>query len=268
MDFVASDVVNSSKSLKITTSIMSMTTLRFSTLQRKLNEVKKKLKGRMKVKKNQDMLEKEENPSEFIWIGGFKQRLPKTPEPMSKRKLSFSDDDEDAESTDDENILSPATIELQMAWYKNFHLRFFEDEVTIRSPAKKFRGANTNIEIHPRKQRLSPRKPMDFSAQIKTFRAFSEPNGPDFKIYDDYYYPEFPPTPKPDLVRRNAAAEYRNLVPGNTPAPPLPPRNSLAPKPPVLYRTYKQPKINLNSNHKVLKKSYSTSTEMNYSYLL
>ena len=115
---------------------------------------------------------------------------------------------------------------------------------------------------------MSPAKPIDFSAQIKTFRAFFEPNGPDFKIYDDYQYPQFPPTPKPEFLKRSAAAEYRNLVPGNTPAPPLPPRNISAPKPPVLYRTYKQPKINLNSNPKVLRKSYSTSTEMNYSYLL
>ena len=73
--------------------------LRFSTLQRKLNDVKKQLKGKMKTKKKHDMLEKKENTSEFIWIGGFQQRIPKTPEPMSKRKLSFSDDDEDAESS-------------------------------------------------------------------------------------------------------------------------------------------------------------------------
>ena len=175
MDCVATDPVNSSTTLQIPTSIMSMTnSLKLSTLQRKLNDVKKKLKGRMKIKKSQDILEKKENPSEFIWIGGFQQRMPRTPEPMSKRKLSFSDDDEDAESTDDENILSPATIELQMAWYKNFHLRFFEDEVTIRSPAKRFRGTNTNIEIHPHGHRtahMSPAKPMDFSAQIKTFRV-------------------------------------------------------------------------------------------------
>ena len=246
--------------------------LGFSTLQRKLNDVKKKLKGRMKNKKEHNILEKNENSTDFVWIGGFQERLPRTPEPLSKRKLSFSDDDEDTESEDDENILSPATIELQMAWYKNFHLKFFEDEVIIRSPAKKFRGADTNIEIQGNKHRLSPlstAKQIDFSAQIKTFRAFFEPNGPDFKIYDDYHYPEFPLNPKPGPVRRSAAAEYRNLVPGNTPAPPLPPRNISAPRPPILFRNYKEPKINLDKNHSSLRKTCSTSLErMNYSYLL
>ena len=156
---------------------MTMTkSLGFSTLQRKLNDVKKKLKGRMRVKKEQDILEKEENSSEFVWIGGFQKRLLRTPEPLSKRKLSFSDDDEDTQSEDDENILSPATIELQMAWYKNFHLRFFEDEVTIRSPAKRFRESEKSIEIQSnRSQRLSAMssssEPKDFSAQIKTFQS-------------------------------------------------------------------------------------------------
>ena len=234
-------------------------------------DVKKKLKEKMMNKKEEEDFEPTKNSPAFVWIGGFQQkRIPQTPEPISKRKLSFSDDDEDAASEDDENILSPATIELQMAWYRNFHLRFFEDEVIIKSPAVKFRGADTKNEVKPNKHRpfpLSPAKQIDFSAQIKTFRAFFEPNGPDFKIYDDYHYPEFPSTPGP--VRRSAAAEYRNLVPGNTPAPPLPPRNISVPEPPILFRTYKEQNINLDNNYNVLRKSYSTSLDLkNYSYLL
>ena len=243
-----------------------------STLQRKLMDVKKKLKEKMKNKKEEEDFEPTKNSPAFVWIGGFQQkRIAETPEPMSKRKLSFSDDDEDAASEEDENILSPATIELQMAWYKNFHLRFFEDEVTIRSTAKRFRESEKSIEIQSnRSQRqsamTSSSEPKDFSAQINTFRSFFEPNGPDFKIYDDYHYPEFPTTPKQDLARRRIS-EYRNLVPGNTPAPPLPPRNLAAPEPPAVYRTYRENNLRLDLNLNFIRKSYSLEC-LNYSYLL
>ena len=197
--------------------------LKISTLQRKIKDVKEKIKHRMRVRKEiTEDFETNKNTSDFVWVGGFHGRNtdPKTPEPSSKRKLSYSEDD-DVESEDDlEDVLSPATIELQMAWYRNFHIRFFEDEVKIRSPAKKF--------CHPG----SSSTPLKFSAQIKNFCDFFEaPQVPDFKIYDDYHYPASP------LAR---GLDYRNLVPGHTPAPPLPPRNMTRPPPPRVIRTVRR----------------------------
>ena len=61
------------------------------------------------------------------------------------------------------------------------------------------------------------RKPLDFKDYFCA--------GPDFKIYDDFNYPD------PDTPKHNA--DYKNLVKGNTPAPPLPPRNKDNPPPVV-----------------------------------
>lgn len=209
--------------------------LKISTLQRKIKDVKDKIKQRMRAKKDiTEDFESKRNTSDFVWVGGFHERNtdPKTPEPSSKRKLSYSSEDDAGESDDDiEDILSPATIELQMAWYKNFHIRFFEDEVKIRSPAKRL--------CHPaavgdrRSATMSSSTPVNFSAQIKNFRDFFEvPEVPDFKIYDDYHYPASP------LARD---LDYRNLVAGHTPAPPLPPRNvARPPLPPRVFRTVRR----------------------------
>ena len=109
--------------------------LKISTLQRKIKDVKEKIKHRMKVKKDiKEEFESKNNTSDFVWVGGFHGRNadPKTPETSAKRKLSYSEDDEEESEDDLEDVLSPATIELQMAWYRNFHIRFFEDEVKIR----------------------------------------------------------------------------------------------------------------------------------------
>ena len=203
--------------------------LKISTLQRKIKDVKEKIKHRIRVKKEiTEDFETKKNTSDFVWVGGFHGRSTdlRTPEPSSKRKLSYSEDD-DGESEDDlEDVLSPATIALQMAWYRNFHIRFFEDEVKIRSPAKKF--CHPGFVGDRRCNTMSSSTPLKFSAQIKNFRDFFEaPQVPDFKIYDDYHYPSSP------LARD---LDYRNLIPGHTPAPPLPPRQVTRPPPPRVFR--------------------------------
>ena len=239
------------------------------TLQRKMTDIKDKLRIRLKSKKPHPELEPNKNTSDFVWIGGFNLRtLPRTPEPSMKRKLSFSDDDDEvSDDDDDDDVLSPATIQLQMAWYRNFHIRFFEDDVSVPSPSKK-----SKKEIKIPNRGILPTstpvpRPSDVQAQLKAFRHFfdpvhSGPKGPDFKIYDDYHYPSTP------LLNRKS--DYRNLVPGNTPAPPLPPRNFQKSRPPMVFRTYKEASVDplkLNFNTVPLKKSYSTDC-LQYSYLL
>ena len=272
-----SNIISIFDSTSINNSIM--TNLRIATLQRKIKDMKEKLKGKILSKKPEEELESKENISDFVWVGGFQQqtlRPMRSVEPSSKRKLSFSDDDEelsDDTENDSDDDLDAATMELQMAWYKNFNLRFFEDEVVIRSPAKRIRNEQRRTSLHkPSRLTSTPRqqKPVDPAAQIKAFRQFFEPaavtTAPDFKIYDDYNYPS-----TPLAVRKS---EYLNLVPGNTPAPPLPPRNSQKPKPPMVFRSYKEPELRSQNNFKYftypqlsLQKSYSTEC-LHYSYLL
>ena len=203
-------------------------------LQRKIRQIKEKLKLKMKARKQEspEMAETSEMPADttdFVWVGGFQSKpVASTPEKTVKRKLSFTEDPTESEDEDLPLPLSPATIELQMAWYKNFKIRFFEDEVA--SPAKRSRRYSkekseqiTSTPVHHSYNTIQ--------RELNTFKAFFEP-GPDFKIYDDYYYPEFS-SPVCEV-------SYRNLLPGNTPAPPLPPRNEVRqPLPPVL-RSYKQ----------------------------
>ena len=231
-----------------TMTILAMN-LKIATLQRKFKGVKEKIKHRMKVKKDvAEELEADRNTSDFVWVGGFQGS--RKPEPRiqelsssSKRKLSCSEEDE---SDDDmEDVLSPATIELQMAWYKNFHIRFFEDEVKIRSPAKRL--CHPRVIEDRRCNTISSSTPRDFSNQIRNFRDFFEvPEVPDFKIYDDYHSPASP-APPPSL-------EYRNLVPGHTPAPPLPPRNTTRPRPPRVFRGHREVRRTLSSG--ALQNSY------------
>ena len=243
---------------------------KISTLQRRIKSIKDKVKDRMKKGKRDENLEVvNEDSSDFVWIGGFNHRtLPTTPK--QKRKLSFSGDDDDESDEDDDMIMSPDTIELQMAWYKNFHIRFFEDEVQVRSPMKRQRQ---QLEIqHSTSTPLRKPSVNEISAQIRTFRDFFDaPSAKlcqDFKIYDDYHYPT-----TPLLTRRSS--EYRNLVPGNTPAPPLPPRNAPKPRPPTVFRNYKEvefrPKpflLDENLNQIFLKRSHSLHDINDYSYLL
>ena len=202
-------------------------------LQRKIKEIKEKLK--LKILRPSPLSETPEMPwntTDFVWVGGFQSKpQASTPEKTVKRKLSF-DEGVSADDDDHPHEMSPATIELQMAWYKNFHIRFFEDEVS--SPAKRSRrhskeGRKQQVTSTPI-QDLEKKGFNNVQREINTFKAFFEP-GPDFKIYDDYYYPSIT---SPDV-------SYRNLEPGNTPAPPLPPRNvkSSLPVPPV-FRSYKQ----------------------------
>ena len=202
-------------------------------LHRKIKQIKEKLKLKMKARKPEIVAaEPSEMPADttdFVWVGGFQSKPPaSTPEKTVKRKLSFTDSQGESEEEEEDLPLSPATIELQMAWYKNFKIRFFEDEVP--SPAKRSRRLTEKSE-----QITSTPVTQSYSSiqrELNTFKAFFEP-GPDFKIYDDYHYPSFPSP---------AGVSYRNLLPGNTPAPPLPPRNDRRPglpRPPV-FRAFKQ----------------------------
>ena len=208
-------------------------------LQRKIKQIKEKLKLKM-MRQTEPQTEVTETPemqcdtTDFVWVGGFQSKTTvRTPAKTAKRKLSFTEDNQQSEREEEDQPLesSPATIELQMAWYKNFRIRFFEDEVA--SPAKRSRrhskeGRKEQVTSTP----ILGCEMKSFNKvqkEINTFKTFFEP-GPDFKIYDDYYYPSLP----------SPQADYRNLQPGNTPAPPLPPRNDVRrPLPPVL-RSYKQ----------------------------
>ena len=205
-------------------------------LHRKIIQIKEKLKLKMKTRKQEtsEMAETSEMPADttdFVWVGGFQSKpAASTPEKTVKRKLSFSQDQDECEDEDLPLPLSPATIELQMAWYKNFQIRFFEDEVP--SPAKRSRRQSKEKSEHVTSTPVPPQGYSTIQRELNTFKAFFQP-GPDFKIYEDYYYPTF---------TSPAAGEvsYRNLQAGNTPAPPLPPRNDCRlPLPPVL-RSFKQ----------------------------
>ena len=201
--------------------------------------IKEKLKLKMKARKQEtsEMAETSEMPADttdFVWVGGFQSKPPaSTPEKTVKRKLSFSQDQAECEEEELPLPLSPATVELQMAWYKNFQIRFFEDEVP--SPAKRSRRQSREAREHVTSTPLAQGY-NTIQRELNTFKAFFEA-GPDFKIYDDYYYPTFTSPP--------GEVSYRNLQPGNTPAPPLPPRNDCRlplPLPPVL-RSFKQRNI-------------------------
>ena len=207
-------------------------------LQRKIKQIKEKLKLKM-MRQTEPQTELTETPemqcdtTDFVWVGGFQSKTTvRTPAKTAKRKLSFTEDNQQSEREEEDQPLesSPATIELQMAWYKNFRIRFFEDDVA--SPAKRSRrhskeGRKEQVTSTP----ILGCEMKSFNKvqkEINTFKTFFEP-GPDFKIYDDYYYPSLP----------SPQADYRNLQPGNTPAPPLPPRNEKVTLPPVL-RAFKQ----------------------------
>ena len=206
-------------------------------LTRKIRQIKEKLKLKMKARKPEspEMAETSEMPADttdFVWVGGFQSKPPATtPEKTVKRKLSFTQDQTEPEEEEELPLpLSPATIELQMAWYKNFKIRFFEDEVATASPAKRSRRFSREKSEHITSTPVVPQSYNTIQRELNTFKAFFEP-GPDFKIYDDYHYPTF---------TSPAGVSYRNLLPGNTPAPPLPPRNAgWLPLPPVP-RAFKQ----------------------------
>ena len=258
-------------------------------LHRKIKQIKEKLKLKMKARKqveSTELAETSEMPgdtTDFVWVGGFQSKPPAaTPEKTVKRKLSFSQDQAESEAEEDLPLqMSPATIELQMAWYKNFKIRFFEDEVP--SPAKRSR----RYSREKTEQVTSTPVPQSYKTiqrELNTFKAFFEP-GPDFKIYDDYYYPTW---------SSPAGVSYRNLLPGNTPAPPLPPRNegrltlppvlrshkqrNLTPPPPLIFRSFRPAdlsaakktlrfELNFNDRNFGLTKAFSSEC-LNYSLLL
>jgi hypothetical protein len=134
----------------------------------------------------------------------------------------MNDDEEEDFSSDISSILRMLKKQLQ--------------ENTMESPAK--RARHSDIWQVPRQGNVDNKtstpipqsKTLDFQSQINAFKSHFE-SGPDFKIYDDYNY-NYPVTP-------TKGASYRNLVRGNTPAPPLPPRNRSKSTPPKVLRNCK-----------------------------
>ena len=190
-------------------------------LKMKLKEVRQRIKRRLRPAKR---TQEDADTSAFVWVGGFQPQRVAGPETRS-RSPSPS--------------LSPATLELQMAWYRNFSIRFFQDEVQPPSPAQRIQ------EIQPG-QVGRPSEGASTQTQLRAFRAMF----PDYKIY--HYHS---PTPAP-------GPEYRNLVPGHTPAPPLPPRNPPRSPPPV-----RRTLFTTHCNETPVRRSYSSEC-LNYSYLL
>ena len=70
----------------------------------------------------------------------------------------------------------------------------------------------------------------DFESQISLLKSNFN-SGPDYKIYE--YQPVTP----------QKCSTYINLVPGNTPAPPLPPRYSKEDTPPMVKRNYRRKQL-------------------------
>ena len=201
---------------------------KMNTLQRKIKEIKSKLKMKIISKGSAEVKEPNYNTSDFIWVGGFQHRtLPK------KRKMDANNESREQFCSDIESIISH--------WNKQY-LGFGN---TIESPAKRKRHSDifqvprpSNVDTKTSTP-ISGRKTVDSLKQISALKSHFE-SGPDFKIYDDYHYPETP--------ERNVS--YKNLDPGNTPAPPLPPRNMHKTTPPLVQRTYRAAKGQLRTTLK------------------
>ena len=140
-------------------------------LKMKLKEVRQRIKRRLRPAKR---TQEDADTSAFVWVGGFQPQRVAGPETRS-RSPSPS--------------LSPATLELQMAWYRNFSIRFFQDEVQPPSPAKRIQeiqpgqvgrpseGASTQTQRH---WRWSPTPPTPGAASAclvppPTLQAIPEP---------------------------------------------------------------------------------------------
>ena len=173
----------------------------------------------MRSSKTSEVREESYKSTDFIWVGGFQ---PKT----IQRKRRMSEDEDEKE----EEYLSSDINTILKRWNKQLK------EDALESPAKRSRLSDVWQVPKPCRTHMktstpvSKSNPLNFQPQIDAFRAHFECGGPDFKIYDDYNYPV---TPK-------KSASYKNLESGNTPAPPLPPRNSASsPNPPSVHRRRK-----------------------------
>ena len=189
-----------------------------------MKDIKTKLKHKMMNKRPREEKEANYNTSDFIWVGGFKSK---------KRKISV-----------EEELFSSDISTMLRRWSKNLQ------EDMVESPAKK--GRHSDIWQVPRQRNITStpilqRKNLDFQPQINAFKDHFCA-GPDFKIYDDYNYPD---TPKKGV-------DYKNLEEGNTPAPPLPPRNKDTP-PPVVRNYGARLDFNMNIEKQILKQ-LKTST--------
>ena len=191
-----------------------------NTLQRKIKNLKSKLKLKIKNKRSNESKESNYNTSDFIWVGGFQSQ---------KRKMNDEEGSQEDFSSDISSILRMLKKQLQ--------------ENTMESPAK--RARHSDIWQVPRQGNVDNKtstpipqsKTLDFQSQINAFKSHFE-SGPDFQIYDSYTYPVTPAQ----------GASYRNLVRGNTPAPPLPPMNRSKNTPPKVLRNCKFD-MHLNAKH-------------------
>ena len=166
--------------------------------------MKTKLKLKIKSKRSVDQKASNHISSDFIWSG--------------EDQIKTTQEGREHFSSDISSIVS--------RWNKQMQ------DNNMGSPAKR----HSDIWQVPRQGTMGNKtstpilkhKSLDFQSQINAFKEHFE-CGPDFKIYDDYNYLS---TPKKDV-------SYRNLVAGNTPAPPLPPRNRQGSRPPVAARNCK-----------------------------
>ena len=184
---------------------MTMTNKKMKTLQRKIKDMKVKLKNKL-VNNRPTEVKETTNTSDFIWVGGIQPR---------KRKRNHEEEIHEHFSLDISGILSMLN----------------KKENTMMSPAK--RARHSDIWQVPRQGNgknktstpVSQSKKLDFQPKICALNTHFE-SGPDFKIYDSYNY----------LVTPTKGPSYRNLVTGNTPTPPLPPRNNHKNTPPKVVR--------------------------------
>ena len=86
---------------------------------------------------------------------------------------------------------------------------------------------NSQIWVGESQSNTNSNKICDFESQISLLKSNFH-SCPDYKIYEDY-----PVTPQ-------KCSTYINLMPGNTPAPPLPPRYRKEGTPPLVQRTYRR----------------------------
>ena len=182
-------------------------------LNTRIREVKSKLKLKVRPRKAAVPEDAPDSSGDFVWVGGFDGRQ----EPVTVRKRRLNK--EDCEK-----------------FLRKLSIPFYENEAV--TPVKKARHSEV-WQVVPRP--ALPRQtstPARHARQISAFRAHFEP-GPDFKIYEDcqhsYQYPGL-----------GSPVEYLNLEPGNTPAPPLPPR-APRPAPPRVCRASKR-RLDFNCN--------------------
>jgi hypothetical protein len=205
-----------------------------NTLQRKIKNLKSKLKLKIKNNRTSDSKEPDYKKSDLIWVGDFQSK---------NRKMNDEEESQEDFCSDISSILVMLKKQLQ--------------ENTMESPAKYARLSDiwqvprqSNVD-NKTSTPISKSKTPSFQSQINAFKSHFE-SGPDFQIYDSYTYPVTPAK----------GASYRNLERGNTPAPPLPPRNRSKNTPPKVLRNCK---FDLHFNTKCCGAFSSNHLSLSYS---